>query len=268
MDIAKRLRDSGLHAPKVYAAAPERGFLLLEDLGETPYHHVLNTSNADQLFGDALSALRRMQTETPTAGLAAYDEARLQQELALFTDWFLAAHWAIETSAAEQRLWAEVCDLLTNAAVSQPQVFCHRDFMPRNLMMSKPNPGIIDFQDALLGPISYDPVCLFRDAFLSWPEAQVDAWLEEYRRIGLEAGLALPESPAQWQTTCDLMGVQRHLKVIGIFARIRYRDGKPAYLEDTPRFFRYLDRAIARNTELRPLGELLDRWRSRAQSAP
>ncbi|MEE4296521.1 MAG: phosphotransferase [Wenzhouxiangella sp.] len=268
LDVARRLRDTGLHTPVIHAAEPGLGFVLLEDLGRTPYHHVLTVENADRLFGDAMRALARMQLETSTAGLPLYDEALLQRELALFPDWFLARHWQVEASPAEQVIWADVCELLTRAALRQPQVFCHRDFMPRNLMVSEPNPGIIDFQDAVLGPISYDPVCLFRDAFLSWPETRVDNWLEDYRKAGLAAGLPMPESPEHWQKTCDLMGVQRHLKVIGIFARIRYRDGKPAYLEDTPRFFRYLQQAIARNTELKLLGELLECWRSRSQSTP
>ncbi len=265
LDVAQRLLDIGLHAPSVRVADPEQGFALLKDLGRVPYHHALNDDNADQLFGDAMRALRHMQSRASTAGLPVYDEARLQQELALFPDWFLARHWQVEPTPAEQRTWAGVCEMLTRSALTQPQVFCHRDFMPRNLMVTEPNPGIIDFQDAVLGPITYDPVCLFRDAFLSWPEARVDGWLEEYRRAGQAFGLPMPESPERWRKICDLIGVHRHLKVIGIFARIRYRDGKPAYLEDVPRFFLYLDQGIARNPELKPLAGLLKSWRQRAR---
>lgn len=263
LDIAERLRSAGLHAPEIHAADPGRGFVLLEDLGRRPYHHVLDAANADTLFGDALSALRCMQTRVATQGLPRYEPARLLQELALFPDWFLACHWQVDPSDDELDAWDHVCALLIRWAQDQPQVFCHRDFMPRNLLVSDPNPGIIDFQDAVLGPISYDPVCLFRDAFLSWPQARVDAWLEDYRVAGRKDGLALPESAELWRRTCDFMGVQRHLKVIGIFARIRYRDGKPAYLEDAPRFFTYLDQAIARNPELAPLQSLLSAWRAR-----
>ncbi|TVS12704.1 MAG: aminoglycoside phosphotransferase [Wenzhouxiangella sp.] len=267
LDIGARLRTAGLHAPRVLAADPARGFLLLEDLGSRPYHLVLDPANADELFDDALQALRVMQSRVETEGLPAYDAARLLQELALFPDWFLRCHWRIEPTDAELDDWDLLCALLIRWALDQAQVFCHRDYMPRNLMVSTPNPGIIDFQDAVLGPISYDPVCLFRDAFLSWPSERVDAWLESYRVRGLAAGLPLPESSDLWRRTCDLMGVQRHLKVIGIFARIRYRDRKPEYLDDVPRFFAYLDAAIARNPELAPLERLIAAWKGRRQLA-
>ena len=267
IDVAGRLQRAGLHVPRILAEDRARGFLLLEDLGERPYHQVLDAENANPLFADAMQALTRIQTRAGHEGLPAYDAGRLMQELALFPDWFLTHHWRVEPSDAELDDWDLLCALLIRWALDQPQVFCHRDYMPRNLMVSDPNPGIIDFQDAVVGPISYDPVSLFRDAFISWPEARVDAWLEDYRLRGLEAGLPLPDSGEMWRRTCDFMGVQRHLKVIGIFARIRYRDGKPHYLEDVPRFFRYLDFAIARNPELAPLGRLLEDWRRRRQLA-
>ena len=267
IDVAGRLQRAGLHVPRILAEDRARGFLLLEDLGERPYHQVLDAENANPLFADAMQALTRIQTRAGHEGLPTYDAGRLMQELALFPDWFLTHHWRVEPSDAELDDWDLLCALLIRWALDQPQVFCHRDYMPRNLMVSDPNPGIIDFQDAVVGPISYDPVSLFRDAFISWPEARVDAWLEDYRLRGLEAGLPLPDSGEMWRRTCDFMGVQRHLKVIGIFARIRYRDGKPHYLEDVPRFFRYLDFAIARNPELAPLGRLLEDWRRRRQLA-
>lgn len=264
IDIAERLRRAGLHVPRIEAEDREHGFLLLEDLGTQPFHHVLNERNADALFAAAVQALIQLQLNTETTGLQPYDAGRLMQELALFPDWFLARHWQVEPSDAELDEWDLLCALLIRWALDQPQLFCHRDYMPRNLMLCDPNPGIIDFQDAVIGPISYDPISLFRDAFLSWPQGRVDTWLEDYRLRGIAAGLPLPESGELWRRTCDLMGVQRHLKVIGIFARIRYRDGKPHYLEDTPRFFRYLDFAIARNPELAPLGRLIAAWRSRS----
>jgi aminoglycoside/choline kinase family phosphotransferase len=264
LDIGKRLRAADLHAPDVHAADLERGFLLLEDLGRCPFHHVLEADNAPTLFGHAMQALTIMQLQASSKDLPVYDAALLLQELALFPDWFLAQHWKIEPSDDELDAWDHVCALLIRWALDQPVVFCHRDFMPRNLMVSEPNPGIIDFQDAVAGPISYDPVCLFRDAFLSWPEDQVDDWLETYRQAGRAKGLPLPGTAEMWRRTCDFMGVQRHLKVLGIFARIRYRDGKPAYLEDAPRFFGYLEHAISRNPELAPLGILLNAWRKRA----
>ncbi|MGB0513799.1 MAG: aminoglycoside phosphotransferase family protein [Wenzhouxiangellaceae bacterium] len=213
IDIVARLASAGLHVPRVLAEDRAGGFLLLDDLGDQPWHQVLNESNAER------------------------DE------------------------------WERVCMTLIRWALDQPKVFVHRDFMPRNLMKTDPNPGVLDFQDAVLGPISYDPVCLFRDAFLSWPPERVDGWLERYRQRALDADLPVPGDPELWRRGCDLMGVQRHLKVLGIFARIRYRDGKPRYLDDAPRFFEYLAQAMARNPELRPLARLLDRWRERAALA-
>lgn len=266
IDIAARLHAAGLHAPAILAEDRACGFLLLEDLGPRPYHRVLAAANADALFGDALDALIRMQQSVDVSGLPSFDAPLLLNELALFPDWFLARHWRVEPSAAELDGWEVVCRTLLGWALDQPRRFCHRDFMPRNLMQSQPNPGILDFQDAVLGPISYDPVCLFRDAFLSWPNGRVDAWLEDYRRRALAAGLPVPTDAGLWRRTCDMMGVQRHLKVLGIFARLCYRDGKPHYLDDAPRFFGYLAHAIGRNPELGLLGELLRAWRARARA--
>jgi len=263
VDVAARLDRSGVHVPGIIAHDPDQGLILLEDLGSRPYHHVLDSNNADELFDDAVKALIRIQSSADTAGLPDYDPALLMRELALFPDWFLARHWQVVPSDGELDAWDMVCTTLIRWALDQPRVLCHRDYMPRNLMVAEPNPGIIDFQDAVRGPISYDPVCLYRDAFVSWPPERVDAWLEDYRAKALDAGLPLPDDPDLWRRTCELMGTQRHLKVIGIFARIRYRDGKPKYLKDTPRFFAYLEQAIKRNPELAELERLLESWRQR-----
>jgi aminoglycoside/choline kinase family phosphotransferase len=263
VDVASRLGGSGVHVPEILAHDPRQGLVLLEDLGSRPYHHVLEDDNADALFSDAVEALIRFQCDARIDGLSDYDPALLMRELALFPDWFLARHWRVEATDGELDAWDLVCATLLRWALDQPQVFCHRDYMPRNLMVADPNPGIIDFQDALRGPISYDPVCLYRDAFLSWAPERIDGWLEDYRRRALDAGLPASEDPDLWRRTCDFMGVQRHLKVIGIFARIRYRDGKPKYLEDAPRFFGYLEQAIERNPDLGELGSLLNSWRQR-----
>lgn len=265
INVAARLKRAGLHVPEILAEDRERGYLLLEDFGHQPWHRVLTDANADAMFSDALEALLQMQSSTATQGLPEYDAALLLRELELFPTWFLGHHWGVEADDSELDAWEIVCMTLVRWALDQEQVFCHRDFMPRNLMLCAPNPGILDFQDAVRGPISYDPVCLFRDAFLSWPQPRVDGWLEDYRQRALKVGLPLPADARLWRRTCDLMGAQRHLKVLGIFARIRYRDGKPQYLEDAPRFFGYLDHAIARNPELAPLAELLTAWRARAR---
>jgi len=267
VDVARRLAKAGLNVPAVLAENRDRGFLLLTDMGDQPWHHVLTEKNSDALFGDALRALSKMQRGVECEGLPEYDAALLLRELSLFPDWFLAHHWRVEPTDSELDDWEMVCMTLIRWALDQPRVFVHRDFMPRNLMASDPNPGILDFQDAVLGPITYDPVCLFRDAFLSWSPDRVDTWLEDYRMRAQTDGLPVTENPHLWQRSCDLMGVQRHLKVLGIFARIRYRDGKPKYLDDAPRFFSYLKLAIDRNPELAPLERLVGAWRARARPA-
>lgn len=265
VDVARRL-DPLVHVPKILASDHERGFVLLEDLGDRPFLEELTAHNADELFDSTMTSLMRIQSEASTKALPHYDAALLLSELNLFIDWWLVRHWQVDPTEDELDAWDGVCALLIRWALDQPQVFCHRDFMPRNLMLTDPNPGIIDFQDAVIGPISYDPVCLFRDAFLSWPNGQVDAWLEAYRQRARAAGLTITGSAELWRRTCDFMGAQRHLKVIGIFARIRYRDEKPRYLGDAPRFFAYLEAAIKRNPELGELEQLLRAWRRRAAS--
>lgn len=266
IDVAARLARAGLHVPQILAEDRGLGYLLLDDFGSRPWHRELRDSNADAMFSDAIAALIRMQSHTDTAGLPEYDAALLLRELELFPEWFLGHHWQVQATDDELDAWEFICMTLVRWALDQVQVFCHRDFMPRNLMLCTPNPGILDFQDAVRGPISYDPVCLFRDAFLSWPPGQVDNWLEDYRRRALASGLPVPADAGLWRRTCDLMGAQRHLKVLGIFARIRYRDGKPHYLEDAQRFFGYLEQAIGRNPELAPLDALLNAWGARARN--
>ena len=217
------------------------------------------------MFDDALTALATMQRQADTSGLPEYDAALLLRELGLFTDWFLTRHWGVEPTDSELDDWEMVCMTLIRWALDQPRVFVHRDFMPRNLMVSDPNPGILDFQDAVWGQSATTRSACFVTHFLSWPAERVDGWLENYRQRALAKGLPVADDARLWQRTCDLIGVQRHLKVLGIFARIRYRDGKPRYLEDAPRFFAYLKAAIDRNPELAPLDQLLGAWRSRAE---
>ncbi|WP_455232614.1 aminoglycoside phosphotransferase family protein [Geopseudomonas aromaticivorans] len=255
--VAGLLARAGVHVPEILASDLEQGFLLLPDLGRQTYLEVINADNADALFEDALQALVAFQ-QLPVEGLLpAYDEALLRRELQLFPDWYLQRHLGVTLDGAALEAWQATCDLLVASALAQPRVLVHRDYMPRNLMLSTPNPGVLDFQDAVFGPVSYDVTCLFKDAFLSWPQARVDAWLARYWQLAQTAGIPLPESFADFQRASDLMGAQRHLKVIGIFARICHRDGKPKYLADVPRFFAYLQEVIARRPELAPLAELL-----------
>ncbi|MDF1820495.1 MAG: phosphotransferase [Alcanivoracaceae bacterium] len=255
------LADAGVHVPKILAEDIERGFLLLSDMGSKTWLDALTPDNADDWFGLAMDALVAIQAASRPGVLPDYDEALLRRELDLFPQWYLGQHCGVSLSADEQRALDDVFDVLVRHALSQQKVFVHRDFMPRNLMVSEPNPGVIDFQDAVYGPVSYDPICLFKDAFLSWPEQQVRMWLERYWDKARQAGIPVPSRCEQFLHDCDLMGAHRHLKVIGIFARICHRDGKPHYLSDVPRFFAYLDTVIARQPALQPLAAILDRAR-------
>jgi len=187
-----------------------------------------------------------------------YDEALLLRELRLFDEWFLGKHLAVVPDVHDEQNLERVHRLLIDAALKQPQVFVHRDFMPRNLMPANDGPAVLDFQDAVRGPIAYDPLCLFKDAFVSWPQERVDAWLERYHQRAKDAGLPVP-SLEQFRRDVDWIGVHRHLKVIGIFARLHHRDAKPHYLEDAPRFFAYLDRVLPKYPELAPLVALIER---------
>lgn len=255
--VAELLASAGVHVPQILAADLERGFLLLPDLGRQTYLEVINSGNAEALFADALQALLKFQQLPLTDGLPVYDAALLQRELQLFPDWYLRQHLKLTLDGEQLAAWQRICSLLVDSALAQPQVLVHRDFMPRNLMDSSPNPGVLDFQDAVYGPVTYDVTCLFKDAFLSWPEAQVRDWLEGYWRQALDAQIAVQPNLEDFLCASDLMGVQRHLKVIGIFARICYRDGKPKYLGDVPRFFAYIDAVVARRPQLAELRELL-----------
>ncbi|MBV4465156.1 aminoglycoside/choline kinase family phosphotransferase [Pseudomonas sp. F-14 TE3623] len=264
VDIAFLLAKSGINVPKIYAEDLERGFLLLNDLGNKTYLDVIDSENADDLFKDALQALLAFQQLPMVAPLPSYDVALLRRELELFPEWYVKRELGIEFDSTQQTLWQQASDLLIDSALAQPKVLVHRDYMPRNLMLSEPNPGVLDFQDAVYGPVTYDVTCLFKDAFLSWPEERVRGWLEDYWQ---QAGaLDIPVQPdfEDFLRASDLMGVQRHLKVIGIFARICHRDGKPRYLGDVPRFFAYIDAVIARRPELAELGELLASLRAGA----
>ncbi|WP_432217878.1 aminoglycoside phosphotransferase family protein [Pseudomonas kribbensis] len=257
VDIAFLLAKSGINVPKIYAEDLDRGFLLLNDLGNKTYLDVINGENADALFSDALQALLAFQQLPMVAPLPSYDVALLRRELELFPEWYVKRELGIEFDATQQQQWQQVSDLLIDSALAQPKVLVHRDYMPRNLMLSEPNPGVLDFQDAVYGPVTYDVTCLFKDAFLSWPEERVRGWLENYWQQATALNIPVQPDFEDFLRASDLMGVQRHLKVIGIFARICHRDGKPRYLADVPRFFAYIEAVIARRPELAQLQALL-----------
>jgi aminoglycoside/choline kinase family phosphotransferase len=256
--VAALLHQAGVHAPRVHAQDLAQGFLLLSDLGTRTYLEVLNEENADALFADATEALVRWQLATRADELPSYDEALLRREMQLFPDWYVNRHLQLELSAAQKESLERIMRLLVDSALAQPRVYVHRDYMPRNLMLSDPNPGVLDFQDAVLGPIAYDPVSLVRDAFVSWDEERVLDWTVRYWEKAKRAGLPVDADFGEFWRAFEWMGLQRHLKVLGIFARIQYRDGKPKYLQDTPRFIRYARDVAKRYAALSPLIRLMD----------
>jgi N-acetylmuramate 1-kinase len=261
--VARLLRAAGVNAPEIVAQDLARGFLLLTDLGDTTYLSALNEGNADRLFGDAIDALLKWQLASRENELPPYDAALLQMECDLFADWYVARHLRLTLSAAQRQLLADMVKLIISSNVAQPAVYVHRDYMPRNLMVTEPNPGVIDFQDAVYGPITYDLVSLTRDAFVSWEEPRVLDWTVRYWEKAQHQGLPVAADFAVFYRDFEWMGLQRHLKVLGIFARLHYRDGKAGYLEDTPRFMRYVRAVAERYQELGPLVRLLDELESR-----
>ncbi|MFS1289845.1 aminoglycoside phosphotransferase family protein [Pseudomonas piscis] len=257
VEIAGLLATSGINVPKIFAQDLERGFLLLNDLGSQTYLDVINEDNADGLFEDALQALLAFQQLPMDAPLPSYDVPLLLRELELFPEWYVGRELGITLTAEQRQQWQRVSDLLIDSALAQPKVLVHRDYMPRNLMLGTPNPGVLDFQDAVYGPVTYDITCLFKDAFLSWPEPRVRLWQENYWTRARALGIPVQEDFQEFLRASDLMGVQRHLKVIGIFSRICHRDGKPRYLADVPRFLAYIEAVLARRPELSELAQLL-----------
>jgi N-acetylmuramate 1-kinase len=256
--VAQLLRDAGVHAPDVHAQDLAQGFLLLSDLGTTTYLSALETGDADALMRDAIDALLRWQLATRPGVLPPYDEALLQREMALFPDWYLGRHLAKPLADARKSDLQRIFALLAACALAQPKVYVHRDYMPRNLMVSEPNPGVLDFQDAVMGPITYDVISLLRDAFLSWDEARVLDWSVRYWEKAKKAGLPVDADFAEFWRALEWTGLQRHLKVMGIFARLTYRDGKAKYVADTPRFVGYARAVATRYEPLKPLARLLD----------
>jgi aminoglycoside/choline kinase family phosphotransferase len=256
--IARMLTAAGVHAPEVIAQDLDQGFLLLSDLGSRSYLGALDDTNADALFADATEALLRWQLATRPGELPPYDEALLRREMNLFPEWYVGRHLKKELSSAQEERLESVFVVLVKSALAQPEVYVHRDYMPRNLMVCEPNPGVLDFQDAVLGPVTYDVVSLVRDAFISWEEERVLDWVVRYWEKARSRGLPVAADFGEFWRALEWMGLQRHLKVLGIFARINYRDGKPRYLQDTPRFIAYARSVSQRYRELAPLARLLD----------
>ncbi|MQP75737.1 phosphotransferase [Stenotrophomonas sp. MYb238] len=247
----------GLRVPALLAQDLDAGFLLLEDLGAPTLARLLDDGNADAWFDRAMEQLIRLQSIPVPEGFGHFGEALLQRDAGLFDEWFLQRHLGLALDCGEIEGLQLAQRRLMDNALGQAQLMTHRDFMPRNLMPVEDGPAVLDFQDLVRGPIAYDPVSLFKDAFLSWPLERVDGWLARYHERALAAGLPVPDR-ATFLRDADWMGVQRHLKILGIFSRLHYRDGKSHYLEDVPRFVAYLDEVLPRHPQLSALRSLLE----------
>jgi aminoglycoside/choline kinase family phosphotransferase len=259
LHVQDLFQAAGVHVPEVLAQDLTQGFLLLSDLGNTTYLSILNGDSAPALYADALAALVNIQLASRPSVLPAYDHALLKREVDLFPEWFLARHHGLVLTDAERVTLEQTFERILAVNLAEPQVFVHRDYHARNLMVTAPNPGIIDFQDAVYGPISYDLVSLFKDAYVEWDEELTLDWLVRYWEMARKAGVPVRADFAEFHRDYEWMGVQRHLKVLGIFARLYHRDGKDGYLKDLPLVAHYLRKACERYAELGFLRRLLDR---------
>ena len=258
--VSELLAGIGLKVPVVLEKNIEQGFLLLSDLGSTQYLSLLNQDNANELYDDAFEALLRLQIKGPRESVLfpIYDREFFQRELEIFREWYLQKHLGLRLSSAQNEIISESFNVLIESALDQPISFVHRDFHSRNLMMTeKNNPGILDFQDAVIGPVTYDLVSLVKDCYINWPTDQVEAWALQYKQRLEKANIIGTVADEKYLRWFDLMGTQRHLKAIGIFARLDQRDGKSDYLQDIPRTMSYVVDVTNRYVELGRLNELL-----------
>ena len=263
LGVQQLFQAAGVHVPEVLAQDLERGFLLLSDLGNATYLQALDADNAALLYADAIAALVDIQLASRPGVLPEYDRALLRRELDLFPQWFLDKHHRMVLTESEKQALETVFERILAVNLAEPRVFVHRDYHSRNLMhiarSGAANPGIIDFQDAVHGPISYDMVSLLKDAYIEWDEDLALDWLIRYWELARKAGLPVASDFGDFFRDYEWMGVQRHVKVLGIFARLFHRDGKEAYLKDLPLVARYLRKACERYSELSPLRKILDR---------
>ena len=267
LHIGRLFEDAGTHVPHVYAQDLTQGFLLLSDLGNTTYLQALSRDNAKQLYGAATDALLKIQLASKKDELPPYDEALLRRELNLFPEWYIGRHLGVTLSGKQKTKLEEVFGRILANNLAQPCVYVHRDYHSRNLMVSEPNPGILDFQDAVYGPITYDLASLFKDAYIKWEEEEIMDWLIRYWEKARKGGLPVREDFGEFYRDYEMMGVQRHIKVLGIFARLHHRDGKDGYLKDMPLVMDYLVRACERYIGLKPLLNLLHELEQQAQNS-
>ncbi|HTY02633.1 MAG TPA: phosphotransferase [Rhodocyclaceae bacterium] len=267
LHVQRLFHAAGAHVPDVLATDLERGYLLLSDLGSTTYLANLTEANADAHYRAAIEALIRIQLASRPNELPPYDRMLLERELNLFPDWYLARHVKVDLDDAQRASLAATFEKILAVNLAEPAVYVHRDYHSRNLMVTEPNPGIVDFQDAVFGPISYDLVSLFKDAYIEWPEERTLDWLIRYWQAAKKAGLPVRADFVDFHRDYEWMGVQRHVKVLGIFARLWHRDGKDGYLKDMPLVARYLRTACERWRELAPLLQILDLAENRQAEA-
>ena len=265
LHVAALFGKADVHVPEVYAENLEQGFLLLSDLGNITYLQVLDADSAPRLYRDANQALINIQLASRPGILPDYDRALLERELNLFPDWYIARHLGVTLDAQQEAALRRVFAQILDSNLAQPPVFVHRDYHSRNLMLIEngQNPGVIDFQDAVYGPLTYDLVSLYRDAYIAWEEAQELDFVIRYWEAARAAGLPVRSDFDDFYRDYEWMGAQRQIKVLGIFARLYHRDGKDGYLKDMPRVMAYLRRAAERYGELRPLARLLDQLENR-----
>ncbi|MCR2746262.1 aminoglycoside phosphotransferase family protein [Limnobacter parvus] len=269
--VAELLRQGGANAPGVLAQNADEGFLLLQDFGNTTMLQGLHAqpTQTDAFYIRAIQDLVNMQANTPTKGLPAYGADKLLQEMNLFDEWYVGRHYGAELTDQERNWLDSIKGMLIQSALAEPQVFVHRDYHSRNLMLTSaagdaPQFGVLDFQDAVKGPLSYDLVSILRDAYIEWPEAQTLDWTVRYWEASRKAGLPICEDPGEFYRQFDFMGLQRHLKILGIFARLNHRDGKAQYLNDLPMVLRYVRLVAGRYIAFKPLLLLLDRLENKA----
>lgn len=263
LHIARLFRAAGANTPEILAENLAEGFLLLSDFGNTTYLAALNDETADRLYLDANAALIKIQAASRPGELPDYDEALLTRELQLFPEWYLARHLKIAPSAEQQAVLASTFRAILDNNLAQPRVYVHRDWHSRNLMVTEPNPGVLDFQDAVYGPITYDLVSIYKDAYIKWEEERVLDWTIRYWQAARKAGLPVPADFADFYRDFEWMGVQRHIKVLGIFARLYHRDGKEGYLKDMPLVMHYLRKTCERYNALAPFLRFLDELEGR-----
>jgi len=258
IDIAQRLTAANLHAPEIIYADENHGYLLLEDLGDDLYRDLLNEHTVDVHFPQLTEVLKNMVQAVSAKGLPDYDSDLLQAEMDLFPQWYLGHHRSSLPRKRFDAAWGEFSHRIIKSALHQPRCFVHRDFHSCNLLKTASDSiGIIDFQDAVNGPLSYDFISLIWDRYITWPRAQIEDWMEEFRLL-LDQSAVQNIGPQQWQRYCDLMGLQRNFKVVGIFARLYYRDGKQGYIEMIPRFYQYLTDTLDHYPEFAEMQGILE----------